>query len=117
MYSMFWFVYILHLYLTLIYPLKTSRVNKVLTSRVTHVIEMAAVIIIVTAPNIYFLATSQYQIIKFPPLFCGAGVNVNFYGVIFPTVGINCASLIMMLLVLQRMHGVSYQYDVYICIV
>ncbi|XP_065890888.1 uncharacterized protein [Dysidea avara] len=105
MYSMFWFVYILHLYLTLIYPLKTSRVNKVLTSRVTHVIEVAAVIIIVTTPNIYFLATSQYQIINFPPLFCGAGVDVNFYGIILPTVVINCASLIMMLLVLQKIHG------------
>ena len=64
-------------------------------------------IIIVTTPNIYFLATSQYQIINFPPLFCGAGVDVNFYGIILPTVVINCASLIMMLLVLQKIHGVS----------
>jgi len=104
---MFWFVYILHLYLTMIYPLKTSRINKLLTSRVTHVTEVIAVITIVTTPNIYFLATSQYQIANFPPLFCASDVNVNFYGLIFPTVVINCASLIMMLFVLHKIHSVS----------
>jgi len=104
---MLWFVYILHLYLTLIYPLKTSQINKVLSSRVTHITEVVAVFTIVTAPNIYFLATSQYQIVTFPPMLCAAGANVNFYGIIFPTVVINCASLITMLLVLYKIHSVS----------
>ena len=117
-YSMFWLVYILHLYLTLIYPLKTSRINKLLTSKVTHVTEVIAVITIVTLPNIYFLVTSQYQIVNFPPLFCAPGVNVNFYGFIFPTVVINCTSLILMLLVLHKIHSVSLYLSmcVYACL-
>jgi len=115
---MFWLVYILHLYLTLIYPLKTSRINKLLTSKVTHVTEVIAVITIVTLPNIYFLVTSQYQIVNFPPLFCAPGVNVNFYGFIFPTVVINCTSLILMLLVLHKIHSVSLYLSmcVYACL-
>jgi len=110
MYSLFWFVYILHLYLTLLYPLKLYRINRILKSRVTHVVEVLFVIIVVTAPNIYLLASSQYRIINFPPLFCAAGVDVNFYGIIFPTVVINCASFIMLLLVLQKIHRVSLLY-------
>ena len=108
MYSLFWFIYIVRLLLVLMYPLPSSRVYKLVRNRKIQILEVAFVFIVSVVPNIVSVASSQFHITSYPPVSCGASIEVTFYGSIIPTMSTNFASFIVMLFVLYRIHDVSY---------
>jgi len=108
MYSLFWLIYIIRLLLVLIYPLPSSRVYKLIHNRKIQVMEVACVFIVSVIPNIVLVATSQFHITSYPPVSCGASIEITFYGCVIPTMSINFVGLIVMLFVLYKIHYVSH---------
>ena len=72
-----------------------------------HIIEVMCAVLLGTIPYIAFALRQEFHIVTFPPFYCGAGPTQNFYGSILPTVVVACASLIMMVIVLYKIHIVS----------
>ena len=77
-------------------------------ARLIHITEVAIAVLLGTVPYIFFAVYSRFHIVVFPSLYCGADPVYNFYGTILPTVLVYCASLIMMLFVLYKIHIVSH---------
>ena len=50
---------------------------------------------------------SKFEIAHFPPLFCSLNATGGFYGFILPTIIVNCATMIILLLVLYHVNTVS----------
>ena len=114
MYSLFWLIYIVRLLLVLMYPLPSSRVYKLIRNRKIQIMEVAFVFTVSVIPSIVLVASSQFHITSYPPISCGANIEITFYGSIIPTMSINFASLIVMLFVLCRIHYVSHNKLIYV---
>ena len=69
--------------------------------------EIGLFTLIGTLPYIVLASLSEFVITQFPPRFCTLSAEGNFYGIILPTVVINCTTLIILLLVLYHVHMVS----------
>jgi len=108
LYCYFWFLYTLHLFLRVTFPIKMVRLHRSKYRRKVHAFEIALVVLLGTVPYIVFAAKSEFHIVNFPPLYCGASPRYNFYGTIVPTVLASCVTFIMMLFVLYHIHTVSY---------
>ena len=108
LYSLFWFIFIVHLFLKVTFPFQSIKLDKSEHSKKYHIIEVVCALIVGTVPNITFAATSKFQFTTFPPYSCGTGPAYNFYGTIVPTILVNCVNLILMLLVVYKIHKVRY---------
>ena len=115
-YCYFWFLYTLHLFLRVAHPVVMVQLEQSKYARTIHIIEVTLVVLLGTVPNIVFSIHSEFHIITFPPIYCGADPEHNFYSTIVPTILVCCATLIMMLFVLYKIHIVScYFYWPYTC--
>ena len=108
LYCYFWFLYTLHLFLRVANPIRMVRLEQSKYSRMIHIAEVTIAVLLGTVPYIFFAIYSKFHITTFPPLYCGANPVYNFYGTILPTVLVSCATLIMMLFVLYKIHIVSH---------
>ena len=108
LYGYFWFLYTLHLFLRVANPMLMIKLERLKHAKKIHIVEVALAVLLGTVPNIVFAISSRFHIVTFPPLFCGAAPEYNFYGIIVPTIVVYCATLIMMLFVLYKIHIVSY---------
>ena len=108
LYSMFLLVYVFHLSLRLLYPVKSRKLDQSEYSGKIHIVEVACVFIVGTVPYLALAAASKFQIGVFPALLCVVTASYNFYGSIVPTIFLGCISLILMSLVLYKIHIVSY---------
>ncbi|XP_065896988.1 uncharacterized protein [Dysidea avara] len=104
LYCMFLQVYVFHLSLRLLYPVKSHQLDQSEYSGKIHTVEVMCVFIVGTVPYLVLAATSKFQITVFPPLGCGVSAAYNFYGAIVPTIFLGCTSLILMLIVLYKIH-------------
>ena len=116
LYSLFWFVFIVHLFLKVTFPFQSVRLDQSEHSRKYHIVEIVCVLIIGTVPYITFAATNKFQAINFPPSYCALDPVYNFYSIIVPTVVVNCINLILMLFILYKIHKVSYLIGVCVCV-
>lgn len=107
LYGLFWFLYIFHLALKLLYPLKSAKLDNSNNSKRNHIIEVCIVFIIGTTPFIAFAGSSKYEVVRLPPIFCGYNTTYMFYATILPTITIGSGGLALMLLVLYKLHIVS----------
>ena len=80
---------------------QSSRAKKI------HVTEVIVVVLLATIPYIVLNVNSDFHFAVFPPYFCIAEPEHNFYGYIIPTVSVVCVTLILMLFVLYKIHLVS----------
>ena len=106
-YGFFWFLFIFHLALKILSPLKSSKLDNSDHSRRIHTIEIVTAMIIGIIPYIVFAGTSKYQFARFPPFYCLYNSTYIFYGTILPTLIPGCVGLILMLFVLYKIHIVS----------
>ena len=115
-YSYFWLLFVCHLALKVFYPLKSAKFFNSDHSRIIYIAEILIVFLIGTIPSI-ILATvgSNYGVIGFPPIYCALNSTYRFYVIFTPVLVTNCASGILMLLVICRLHLVSLMVYVAIC--
>ena len=107
MYCAFWLLYSFHLYLKLAQPEYSLVLDSWHRTKKFYYFEIGCVMVIGTLPYIVLASLSEFQIVNFPPQFCGLSPEGNFYGIVLPTVLMNCATLIILLLVLYSVHVVS----------
>ena len=69
--------------------------------------EIGFVLTIGTVPYIVLASFSEFQIGDFPPQFCVLTPAGNFYGIVLPTLIVNCTTVIILLLILYHVHVVS----------
>ena len=102
MYVCFWLLYTFHLFLNLVYPLKSLQY-----SRIMYSLEGLVVLFIAIAPSIVGAGLSKYRITAFPPTQCRSYGEFRFYSLILPVMAAVCGCVIFMLLALYKIHVVS----------
>ena len=106
LYGYFWLLYICHLTLKILYPLKSASLLSD-HKRVVYFAEILIGILIATVPSIVNTVLSNYAIIRFPPVQCGNSNGTQFYALILPTMTTVCVTGILMSLTLYKIHVVS----------
>ena len=109
MYCVFWLLYAFHLYLKVAQPKYSMQLDRLHRTTKFYYFEIVCIMTIGIVPYIVLASLSKFQIINFPPQLCGLGAVGTFYGIVFPTVVINCITVIILLLVLYHVHIVSDQ--------
>ena len=107
LYTYFWLLYTLHLFLRIASPLRITKLEQTKYAKTVHTIEITFVVLLAIVPYIAIALQHKFHIATFPPLYCAAGPRENFYGAIVPTVLASCASLVMMVIILYKIHIVS----------
>ena len=107
LYTYFWLLYTLHLFLRIASPLRMTKLEQSKYAKTVHTIEITFVVLLATVPYIAIALQHRLHIATFPPLYCAAGPRENFYGSIVPTILASCASLVMMVIMLYKIHIVS----------
>ena len=107
MYSVYWLLYAFHLYMKVAYPDYSMLFDSWHRTKKFYYWEVGFFTLIGTVPYIILAGMSEFHIAQSPPLYCALGAEQNFYGIIFPTIVINCTTVIILLLVLYHVHIVS----------
>ena len=107
LYCYFWFLFTLNLFLRVTSPLKMNQFEQSSRAKKIHITEVIAVVVLATIPYIVLAVNSDIHFAVYPPFFCTAEPEHNFYGYIIPTVLVICVTLILMLFVLYKIHLVS----------
>ena len=115
MYSVYWLLYAFHLYMKVAQPEYSMLLDSWHRTKKFYYLEVGFVTIIGTVPYIVLAGLSEFQIAQFPPLFCGLSAAGNFYGIVLPTIVVNCTTVIILLLVLYHVHIVSDNNSCGIC--
>ena len=109
LYSYFWLLYIFHLALNLLFPLKSAKFFNSGYRRTIYIAEFLIVFLIGTVPSIVSAGLSRYRISRFPPIYCDGYDDRTyiFYSTTVPILTTVCVSLILMILILCKVHNVS----------
>ena len=107
MYNLYWLLYAFHLYIKVAQPDFSTLLDNWHRTKKFYFLEVAIFTAIGTVPYIVLAGLSEFGISQSPPQFCGISVKGNFYGLAFPTVIVNCITVIILLLLLHHVHIVS----------
>ena len=107
MYSVYWLLYAFHLYMKVAHPDYSMLFDSWHRTKKFYYLEVGFFTLTGTLPYIILAGLSEFRIVQFPPLFCALSGEGNFYGIVFPTIVINCTTVIILLLVLYHVHIVS----------
>ena len=110
LYSYIWLLYVFHLALKLFFPLKSAKLSTSGYSKTIYFVEVLIVFLIGTVPSTVSAGLSKYRVVTFPPIHCGAYDDRTyiFYAIIVPILAAVCVSVILMLLILYKIHTVSF---------
>ena len=106
-YSIHWLLYAFHLYVKVAYPYYSMLFDSWHHTKKFYYFEIGFFALIGTLPYIVFALLSEFQISSLPPQFCTLSAKGNFYGLVFPTIVVNCVTLIILFLILYHVHMVS----------
>ena len=108
LYGYFWFLYVCHLALRMLFPLKSAKFFNSDYSRAIYIAEILLVLLIATIPSIVSAGLSKYKISSFPPTMCRSYGELHLYDTVIPIMSTLCFTIILMLLVLYKIHLVSF---------
>ena len=103
----FWILYIFHLVLKLVYPLKSAKLFDSDYKRAIFTVEVLSVLFIATVPSVVNAGLSKNRISTFPPTYCESYGAYHFYSVIIPIMTAVCVNALLMLVALYKVHVVS----------
>ena len=107
-YSQFWLLFVFHLFMKIVDPLKTWIINKQEYARRTHIIEVVAVFFFgLITPITTIAATDGYYIATFPPRGCFSEAKVFFHGILLPNLMMCMVGICLILVTLFHIHRVS----------
>ena len=107
MYSLYWLLYAFHLYLKIAHPEYSVLLDNWNRTKKFYYFEVGFFTIIGTVPYIILAGLSEFTVSQFPPVACGPSATGNFYGIVLPTLIVNCSTVIILLLALYHVHIVS----------
>ena len=107
MYSVYWLLYAFHLYMKVAHPDYSILFDSWHHTKKFYYFEIVFFTLIGTLPYLILASLSEFRIGTLPPQFCGLSTEGTFYGLVFPTIVVNCTTLIILFLVLYHIHMVS----------
>ena len=107
LYGYFWFLYVCHLAIRMMLPIKSAKLFNSDYSRKIYIAEILVAFFIATIPSFVNAGLSNYKISTFPPTLCRSYGNLHFYETVIPIMSTLCVTVILMLLVLYKIHLVS----------
>ena len=107
MYSVYWLLYAFHLYMKVARPQYSMLLDSWHCTKKFYYFEVGLFTAIGTVPYMVLAGLSKFEITHFPPTFCFLNSTGSFYGFILPTIIVNCATMIILLLVLYHVNTVS----------
>ena len=107
-YSYLWTVYVVHLAIKLLYPIKSNMLFKSEHRKKIFFAEVVIVFLIGTIPSILLAAVgSHYHIVTFPPIYCSSDGIPLLVVSVFPNLVAGFISHTLVLLILHKLHIVS----------
>ena len=108
MYTQFWLLFVFHLFLKIVDPLKSWIINKQRYARRVHIIEVVAVCFFgLLTPITTIAATDGYHIGTFPPRACVSAPEVIFHGTLLPYIMMCMVGICLILATFFHIHRVS----------
>lgn len=108
----FWFLFVFHLFMKVVDPLKSWTINRPEHTRKVHIIEVVSAIILGLIVPIINVATDGYTIGIFPPSQCFPKPEVFFHGVLLPAIIMCIVGISLILFTLLHIHRVSTVYAI-----
>ena len=110
-YTEFWLLYVFHLFVKIVDPLKTWIINKEEYARRIHIIEVVTVFFFGLITPITTVATTDgYHITTFPPRACAPAAEVAFHGILLPHIMMCIVGICLILVTFFHIHRVSMYY-------
>ena len=108
MYTQFWLLFVFHLFMKIVDPLKTWIINKQEYARRIYIIEVVAVFFFaLITPITTVAATDGYHLINFPPRVCASEAKVFFHGILLPSITMCTIGICLILVTFFHVHRVS----------
>ncbi|XP_065890192.1 uncharacterized protein [Dysidea avara] len=108
-FSGFWLLFIIHLFLKLVFPIRARNLDHHPHRGKIHAAEIILIVLVgLLVPSI-IVGTSKYNIANFPPTQCAGDADVSFYTLILPTIIVMATGVILILLTftsIQRRKGI-----------
>ena len=108
MYTQFWLLFVFHLFMKVVDPLKTWIINKQEYARRIHIIEVMGVLFFgLITPITTVAATDGYHIGDFPPDQCYSDSKVFFHGILLPNIIMCIIGICLIMTTFFHIHRVS----------
>ena len=106
-FSGFWLLFIIHLFLKLVFPIRARNLDHHPHRGKIHAAEIILIVLVgLLVPSI-IVGTSKYNIANFPPTQCAGDADVSFYTLILPTIIVMATGVILILLTFTSIQRVS----------
>ena len=107
-YTQFWLLYVFHLFMKIVDPLKTWIINKQKYARRIHILEVVTVFFFgLLTPIITIATTDGYHMATFPPRACASEADVAFHGILLPIIVMCIVGICLILVTFFHIHRVS----------
>ena len=100
-------MYAFHLYIKIAQPQYSMLLDSWNRTKKFYYLEVAIFTVIVTVPYMVLAGLSEFRMNDFAPPTCSLSVAGTFYGLVLPTIVVNCATVIILLLLLYYVNSVS----------
>ena len=106
-FSGFWLLFIIHLFIKLVFPIRARNLDNHRHRRKIHVIEIVGIVLVGLFIPSVIVGTTKYNIGNFPPTQCSSNADVSFHTLILPTIIVMTTGVILILLSFMSIHRVS----------
>lgn len=115
--TMFWIFHLIHIFLKVVFPVKSLFLTTRRWKRGLHITEvLASLLLSALGPAIVHLSGIQYGFAFFPPLLCLPASNVFlFYAMAVPSILVMTLGLNVIAVIIWTLFRVSYTNIIYIC--
>lgn len=103
-----WLLHLIHLFLRIVFPIWSRKLNKKRTKIIMHVTEVTGATILCGITPVAFISTSEYNFQRFPPFICFPTKSVSFYSICLPLCVIVGTGVILAIIMFWTLHKVSY---------
>ena len=108
MFTEFWLLFVFHLFMKIVDPLKSWIINRPEHTTKVYITEVTLVIFIgLIVPTITITATDGYRIAIFPPSQCFSDPEIFFHGIMLPTIIMCIIGISLILSTFLHIHRVS----------
>lgn len=102
-----WLLHLVHLFIQIIFPLWSRKLNRKQMKIILHVVEVAVTLFLCSLAPTLFVVLSEYKFGRFPPLLCSPSKEVSFYTICLPLCMIMGIGMNLTIIMFWILHKVS----------
>ena len=105
--AVFWLLHLIHLFLKISIPIWSRKLDRKQTKLILHIVEVAGALFFCSLAPVLTVILSEYQITRFPPLFCNPSKEIRFYTMCLPLCIIVGTGVVLTIIMFRILHKVS----------